>query len=207
MDKIPEIEQFLLVEYSNLREEIVKRIELEYQILYITLFIFSTMSGFALANKSSVIILPYPILCVLLTSAWVNSDFSIFHIAEYIKNHIEAKIGEETTGWEHYLEAKKPFLLSTLSVGGTFVSTALIAIVIGLSLAKLNGVGIILLILDVIGLLYISILLLRFHFIRKNSTTISNKLDKKGNIFNRHFMKNREKALQKEEKDTSLIHR
>jgi F0F1-type ATP synthase assembly protein I len=182
MDKKPENDKFLLVEYCSLREEIVKRIELEYQILYITLFIFSTMCGFALANKASILILPYPIICVLLTSAWVNSDFSIFHLAEYIKNHIEAKIGEETTGWEHYLTAKKPFLLSTLSVGGTFVSTTLIAIVIGISLAKFGTFTIILLVLDIIGLIYINIIILRFHFIRKNSMKRPNKLDTKDNI-------------------------
>jgi len=169
MGKKPENEQFLLAEYSTLREEIIKRVEIEYQILYITLFIFSTMCGFALSYRYPVIILPYPILCVLLTSAWVNSDFSIFYIAEYIKNQIEAKIGEGATGWEHYLAPKKPLLLSTSSVGGTFVITTLIAIAIGISLAKLDTPGIILLILDIIGLTYIIVLVVWYHFKRINN--------------------------------------
>ena len=203
MDKKPENDQFLLAEYSALREEIVKRIELEYQIIYITLFIFSTMCGFAFSYKVSVIILPYPILCVLLTSAWVNSDFSIFHIAEYIKNQIEAKIGEGTTGWEHYLAPKKPLLLSTSSVGGTFVITALIAIGIGISLAKLDTTGIILLILDIIGLIYMNMLLSWYHFKRMNSMITQNKLDIKVNIIQHSLMNNKVKKVQEEEKERS----
>jgi hypothetical protein len=182
MDKKSENNQILLAEYSALREEIVKRIELEYQVIYITLFIFSTMCGFALSYKVSVIILPYPSLCVFLTSAWVNSDLSIFHIAEYIKKQIEAKIGEGTTGWEHYLAPQKPLLLSILSVGGTFVITALIAIWIGISLATLDTIGIILLILDVIGLIYISVLLLWYQYKRINRVITKNKLNIKVNI-------------------------
>lgn len=168
MDKKPENDQFLLAEYSALREEIIKRIELEYQVIYITLFIFSTMCGIAVAYKISIIILPYPILCVLLTSAWVNSDFSIFYITEYIKTQIETKIGEGTTGWEHYLAPQKPLLLSSLSVGGTFVITALIAIWIGASSATRDTIGIILLILDLIGVMCISGLLSWYHFKRMN---------------------------------------
>jgi hypothetical protein len=169
MNKEPENDQFLLAEYCALREEIVKRIELEYQIIYITLLIFFTICGFAIPSKLSVIIILYPMLCVLLASAWINSDFSILYIAQYIKNQIEAKIGEGTAGWEHYLAPKKPHLLSTLSVGGTFVITSLFAIGIGMSLAKFDATEVILLILSVIGLVYTTTLLLWYHFKRINS--------------------------------------
>ncbi len=198
MNKKAENYQFLLAEYSALREEIVKRIELEYQIIYITLFIFSTMCGFAFSYRLPVIILTYPILCVLLTSAWVNSDLSISHIAGYIKDKIEAKIGENMTGWEHYLTPRKPLLLSTLSVGGTFVITTLIAIGIGISLARLDTTGIILLILDVIGSIYIGILLLWYHFKRSNRMVRKNKMEMSFNANQKSFASTGAKVASKE---------
>lgn len=199
MGERPEADQFLLAEYSALREEIVKRIELEYQIIYLTLFIFSTMCGFALSYKIPLIVLPYPILCVLLTSAWINSDSSIFHISEYIKNQIEATVGQDTIGWEHYIAPRKFPLLSLSSVGDTFVITTLIAIGIGISLVKIDATGLFLLILDIIGLVYMNVSLSWYHLKRTNKGIPSYKLSIKA--FIQHYFVR--KRAQKEGKEQS----
>ncbi len=160
--------EFLLVEYSALREEIVKRIELEYQLIYLSLVTFGVICGLGLPAHSSLVILFYPIFATCIIAGWVNSDNSIQYIANYIKNHIETKLGEDNTGWEHRFEVQKSNGLSALSVIGTFTGTSLFAILVGIPLIHIDAIEILLLIVSIISMI-LSFVLLVWYFTRRQS--------------------------------------
>lgn len=130
MDKKPENDQFLITVYSTLRDEILKRIELEYNLMYLSLATFGILCAAGSQFQSPLIVSLDPPLNVFLALAWVNSDTSIFHIAQFIKNKIELVLGEEDTSWEHYFESKKRHALSTLSVLGAFAGTSILATIL-----------------------------------------------------------------------------
>jgi len=175
-------DRFLLVEYSALREEIVKRIELEYQLIYLSLATFGVICGLGLPARLSLVILLYPLFAAFLAVGWVNSDHSIQCIANYIKSQIEVKFGEDETGWEHHFEHQRSNGLSALSVGGTFIGTSLVAILVGISLAHLDATEILLLVLSGASLVFSLILLLWYFSKRQNSARTDPKQRQNGAI-------------------------
>ena len=164
--------QFLLDEYGALREEIVKRIELEYQLINLSLITFGVICGVSLQNKSPLVIMVYPFFAAFIVAGWVNSDNSIQCIAQYIKSHIETTLGENNTGWEHRFESQRSDGLSALSVGGTFVGTSLFAILVGISLVSFDATEVLLLIVSGISLIFSSALLLWYFSKRQKNAKV-----------------------------------
>lgn len=172
MDKDSKNDQFRLAEYGALREEIIKRIELEYQFINLSLAIFGILCGVGLQSHSGLIVLLYPLLCIWLTLAWVNSDTSILYIAQYIKNEIEANFGENNVGWEHYFENQKKHASSTFSVLGVFVGTSVASIVIGPILSSFNFTEAAFLFIAVLCSVFSTFLVIRYSFKRRKSIHI-----------------------------------
>ena len=165
--------QFLLDEYGALREEIVKRIELEYQLINLSLITFGVICGVSLQNKSPLVIMVYPFFTAFIVAAWVNSDNSIQCIANYIKSQIETTLGENNTGWEHRFASQRSDGLSALSVGGTFVGTSLFATLVGITLAKFDAIEILLLMVSGGSLIFSVVLLLWYFSKRQRNARIS----------------------------------
>lgn len=121
------------LEYTALRSEIVQRIGLRQQLLSITLTIAGVMLGFGVNNGS--IALVYPPIAVFLALAWSQNDTRIRDSATYIRNRLEPKV--PGLGWENYVQEERKRTLdgrwrrTILSHGGVFLSTQLIAILIG----------------------------------------------------------------------------
>jgi hypothetical protein len=132
--------------------------------------------GIVLQNHSSLLITLYPILSTFINLTWINSDISIKLISSYIKSRVELKFGEDDIGWEHYIGSRKSFILSSLSVSGTFIGTSLIAMLVGLYLAKFDAIEIILFIVSGISLICSIILQVWYFFYRRQSTTDSRKI-------------------------------
>ena len=123
------------LEYDALRQEILKRIELRQQIILLTL----TIAGvsFSLSDTNYIITLLYPTLAFFLALGWVQNDLRIRDIARYIREEIEVQC--ESLHYEkHLLERKKShpddrWVRTILSHGGIFMTTQIIAIIIGIS--------------------------------------------------------------------------
>jgi hypothetical protein len=92
---------FALAEYSTLREEILKRIELQNQILNLTLIIAGTMIsvGFQLTN-GPIILLIYPPIALVLSAGWEQNNLRIRQIGIYIRERVERRFA--IGGWEQY---------------------------------------------------------------------------------------------------------
>jgi len=86
--------------YNNLREEIVKRVELEHQIIYFTLLTFGAVLAVGLKSENTTIFLLYPVLIMFLAATWSDNQIRIGEISAYIKERIAPMLGEDIVGWE-----------------------------------------------------------------------------------------------------------
>lgn len=122
------------LEYTALRSEIVQRIGLRQQLISITLTIAGVMLGFGINNGS--IALVYPPLAAFLAIAWTQNDNRVRDAATYIRDHLEPKV--PGLGWENHVQEERKRTLNKkwrrtiLSHGGIFLSTQLIAILVGI---------------------------------------------------------------------------
>ena len=94
-----ELRSEILAEFSALRSEMLRRIEMRQQILTFTLTIAGTLLAFGL--QKNVILLIYPILALFLANLWTQHDNRIGEIAVYIRNEIEPLL--EGVNWETYI--------------------------------------------------------------------------------------------------------
>jgi hypothetical protein len=130
---------FFIAEYSALREEILKRKEIQHQIISLTLIVAGTFLTIGVqANVSASALLVYPILAMFLAAGWAQNDVRINQIAFYIRERLEKQLG--STGWENYRQTERvsskwgPLAsLGAFSARGVFVSTQLLAIALSLT--------------------------------------------------------------------------
>ncbi len=91
-------------EYKALRDEILKRIELQYQYMSLALITLGTTLGLGLQARASTIVLVYPLAAPFLAAAWAFDDYVIRLLANYIKVRIEPGIGKSNMGWEDFFQ-------------------------------------------------------------------------------------------------------
>lgn len=114
-----EVSQQVLAEYTALRNEIIKRIEMRQQLLTFTLVGAGTLMTLgATEGRAAEVLLIYPILAFFLALGWTHNDVRIGELGGYLKEHVEQKLQTMKTGksvtapkgiwWEHYVtELKK----------------------------------------------------------------------------------------------------
>ena len=124
-----------IAEYTALRDEILKRMDVESQFTTFTVIIFGTILGIGLQNKNASLILLYPILATFFSIAWSHSNHMIFQLGTYLKEHIESVVGVDVIGWEHYRTMKPHY---AWAARGIFLTTEMLAIVLAVSLVRLN---------------------------------------------------------------------
>jgi len=91
-------------EYKALRDEIVKRLELQYQFMYMALIILGTTLGLGLQARASSLVLVYPLIAPFLAAAWAYNDYIVRLLGKYIKVRIESGVGKSNMGWEHFFQ-------------------------------------------------------------------------------------------------------
>ncbi len=125
-------------EYNNLRAEILKREEIRYQLIALTVTVFGALLAFGSQSKNATSILLYPVLALCLAISWRSNHEDIFKLSDYIIEHIENKVGDNNIHWEGYnkLQLKEPkddklFILSYGSKG-VFILTEVVALFVGI---------------------------------------------------------------------------
>jgi hypothetical protein len=94
----PELLTFKLAQYSALREEILKRLEMQHQLIALALLATGTLIPIGLADNGPVLVLLLsPILILLIAIAWAWNNVRIVQTGKFIKDKIEGK-----DDWEHY---------------------------------------------------------------------------------------------------------
>jgi hypothetical protein len=145
------------IEYSSLRSEILKRIELRHQFMSITLTIAGVFLGIGVTTAA--IALVYPPLAAFLAIGWAQNDLRIRDLATYIRERLEAS----TPGldWETYVQdlreetRMRSWRFLVLSHGGVFLFTQGMAIVLGLLKFSYTPVERVLLGIDVVAVLFV----------------------------------------------------
>jgi hypothetical protein len=95
---------FLKEEYQALRGEILKRTELQHQLISFALLAFGSLLAIGFGKDGSPkATLAYPLLTVALSAAWSQHDIRIRQLGRYIKERIEAELLGKEKGWEHFL--------------------------------------------------------------------------------------------------------
>lgn len=92
--------QFLLAEYGELRGEILKRSEMQHQLISITLVALGALTTIGLRDSPGAL-LAYPMLALFLAAAWTYNDIQIAQLGIYIRYRIEDQLIGEGLGWEH----------------------------------------------------------------------------------------------------------
>ena len=92
--------QFLLAEYRELRGEILKRSELQHQLISIALVAFGGLTAVGLKDSPGAL-LAYPMLVAFLSTAWSYHDTQIAQLGVYIRYRIEERLMDGDLGWEH----------------------------------------------------------------------------------------------------------
>jgi hypothetical protein len=92
--------QFLLAEYAQLKAEILKRSEIQHQLISITLVALAGLAAVGLRDSPSAL-LAYPMIALFLGASWSYHDIQIAQIGIYIRYRIEEALVGSDIGWEH----------------------------------------------------------------------------------------------------------
>ena len=125
---------FPSLEYVALREEIVKRIEIRFQSVSLTLLVAGTFLTIGLQpDAPPTTLLVYPLVATFLVALWAANDLRIAQIGDYIREKIEPATG--AGGWQTYLHTVRSTAtygtmgrLSVFSARGVFVITEIAAV-------------------------------------------------------------------------------
>jgi hypothetical protein len=151
------ISDFLLAEYAALRDEILKRTEIQHQLISIALI----ATGTFLAIQSVTVKLTYPILALFLSIAWVQSDIRIGQLGIYIREQIEGRLGN--IGWEHFLTPKRDLgkigNLARFASLGILCGTQFLTVLVSLQATSFSTMDKVLLCLDSLVIILTIILL------------------------------------------------
>lgn len=146
----------IVAEYSSMREEIIKRLELEAQLVNLTLIVVGAFFSLGIqSSKLAVILLVYPLIAMFLASGWAYNDRRIRQIADYIRE-LETRVSG--LGWGHFVKAARQragfrSFLGILSASGMFLTTQLVAVLIALLLVDFTTLEWILLAISVVAVI------------------------------------------------------
>ncbi|MBV6452204.1 MAG: hypothetical protein MHPDNHAH_02959 [Anaerolineales bacterium] len=150
----------ILEEYKALRAEIIKRIEIRYQVINYLLIVSGTFLSVGIQPTiSPSILLIYPLLAMFLAYSWAHNGLVIRQIGRYIKENIEQK--HPSIQWESSHNKDYPFTrLGRISTSGLVLITQVLAIALGIIKLEFTLIESVLLILSVSSIL-LTIRLLR----------------------------------------------
>ncbi len=133
---------FLLAEYKELKGEILKRSEIQHQLISIALVSLGALITVGLKDSPSAL-LAYPMLALFLSAAWSYNDIQIAQLGIYIRYRIEQRLIGHGLGWEHALKAdptsRNIGALAKLGPRGILWGSELLAV--GLYLLKKLSLG------------------------------------------------------------------
>jgi hypothetical protein len=94
------VRTFLQTEYTVLRGELIKRVELNQRLLEITLASAAAILTLNSTQESGFarVLLAYPILVMFLAFAWLHNDLRLRRLASYVKMQIEPAFQRQPNG-------------------------------------------------------------------------------------------------------------
>jgi hypothetical protein len=174
---------FLKAEYVALRAEILKRMEIQHQLVSGALVVTGAFLTVGFSNTAT-LFLAYPIFALFIAVAWAQNDIRIRQMGLYIRERIEDNLLGEGRGWEHIGASSKLSSagtlgsLSRLASRGTLIGTQLLVVLISLLKTSFPMEDIVLLVIDGI-VIALTMLVLRRHTVYLMKTDkVSNRAGK-----------------------------
>ncbi|MFD0000350.1 hypothetical protein [Nocardia sp. NPDC127526] len=127
-----------VAEFISLRAEIVKLIELQTQLISLSVIAVGAVLGVAVQTKSASLAFVFPLLAIILGISWLNHAHAIHRYAAYLGRHLETRFGEEVLGWEKFVR-QHPIRFGVIGYWGlraVFMASSLAASVIGWTLVE-----------------------------------------------------------------------
>lgn len=172
---------FLIAEHSALRAEILKRTEIQHQLISLAVIASGTFISVGVQGSPTVM-LAYPILASFLAIAWAQSDLRISQIGAYIKGSIEPRLLGENRGWEHERASTRVERLGAQTLfasRGIIVGTQILTVFVSLLQTNFPTEDIVLLGLDSMFIIF-TIFTLRGRKITQPDKQLKTKEPKKG---------------------------
>jgi hypothetical protein len=125
-----------MLEYTALREEVVKRIEGRQQLLSTTLTLAGAFLGVGWTVGAAVGLFILPPLALLLAGAWSQNEIRLHLIQRYMTGTLEP--GLPGAGWGAFSRRETAYTrllgqpVETMAIGGLFLAAQVFAIVLGL---------------------------------------------------------------------------
>jgi hypothetical protein len=93
----------LIEQYTSLRSEIEKRIDIRQQILALTLIVAGTFLTVGVQpSVPEVVLLFYPFIAMFLGAIWEHNDLRVGQINFYLRTEVEKHLGALGPGWETF---------------------------------------------------------------------------------------------------------
>jgi hypothetical protein len=124
---------FLMTQYISLREEILKRIEIQHQLILGTLVAVGTILTVGTQGGSLSILLVYPFLAMFLTLAWSQNDHRNRQISEHLGRHEEVFLKDTALAWEKSRRSSRLWIFGSRKVfaaRGIFVGSQVLTILL-----------------------------------------------------------------------------
>ncbi|MFI7543860.1 hypothetical protein [Actinoplanes sp. NPDC049599] len=149
-----------VAEYTNLRAEVIKLLELQFQNTAVTVVAFGTVLSVGIQTRQAAIVLVYPMLALTLGIIWLHQAHLVGRIARYIRNSLEDRVGSNNLNWEHFVQVSplpRGRIIVTLphswlafwGVRSIFAASSLLALMVSLPLATWGPATITLYVLSV----------------------------------------------------------
>ncbi len=166
---------FLLAQYTSLREEVLRRIEIQHQLILGTLIAIGTILTVSYQGGTSSLLLLYPFLAMFLTMAWSQNDHRNRQITRYLSRNEEIFLSDPLFGWEHsrsssrlwIFGSRKVFAARGIFVGSQVLTILLFWLTVNTPIQSMSTSDTILVITDII-VTFITLLIIGFPSRRKS---------------------------------------
>ncbi|WP_405537344.1 hypothetical protein [Streptomyces sp. NBC_00075] len=128
-------------EYVSLRSEIVKLIELQAQLVSLTVISVGAVLGVAVQVNNASLAFVYPVLALILGIAWLNHALAIHRCARYLSQDFEPRWGDGVLGWERFVR-RNPLRFGMFGYWGirsVFMGSSVVATMIGWSMIEADA--------------------------------------------------------------------
>ena len=143
------------MEYSSLRSEVLKRMEMQQQLITFAMVAAGTFITVSVGiDGGAILLLVYPIFVAFLAIGWYQHNTRIKRINEYIRDQIESLV--PNGGWEQHrtaLTSKVKRSATIMFARGAFVGTQLLTIVLAFSKIGFSDTENILLLADGVSII------------------------------------------------------
>lgn len=148
-----DITELLKLEYTTLRDEILKRIDLRQQLISILLTFAAGFLVFGLGTP--VVAFVFPPLAALLALAWGQNDFRTRKAAEFIRKEIEPILGLSWESQSQIQRQESGWRWVIFSHGGIFFFAQLMAMVVGAPKFTASPVEVVLIMADILAMTHV----------------------------------------------------